>query len=226
MMTGAAAMAAGISLFILGYNAPATTLLSSGNQVETGSFDLIPATKMGGDVVEFFWYGCSHCMKLEQAMLNDSFYQKLQAVTLKDGTRPKFKKIPAVMNETWELHGRLYFALESFDMSDEGHYETMKAISRHQPSTLNAVENILADSIISGERFRNPTFTATPEMVMEYMMSAAADRKVKKANQLARKARITGVPTFMVNGEKRISLGSGNTYESTPRLILDLVTAE
>jgi len=68
------------------------------------------ATKI--EVVELFWYGCPHCYSLEP--LVDRWKAQRPADV-------KFVRMPAVLNKSWEVHARAYFAAEALGVLDKTH---------------------------------------------------------------------------------------------------------
>src|SRR5690242_4991311 len=59
------------------------------------------------EVIEFFWYGCPHCYRLESS-LNAWLKNKPADVV--------FKRIHAIPNEAWGMHAMIYYTLETMGL--------------------------------------------------------------------------------------------------------------
>jgi thiol:disulfide interchange protein DsbA len=65
------------------------------------------------EVLEIFWYGCPHCYTLEphiQAWLADGI-----------PAQAEFRRMPASLNRSWQIHARAYFTAEALGILDEFH---------------------------------------------------------------------------------------------------------
>ena len=70
----------------------------------------VPSSKI--EVVEMFWYGCPHCFKLEP-----------HAVVWKTKIPEDvvFHSMPAVLNPSWAMHARAYYAAEELELLKTSH---------------------------------------------------------------------------------------------------------
>lgn len=138
------------------------------------------------EVVELFWYGCPHCYALEPSV---------EAWQAKIPTYVKFVQMPAVLNKSWELHGRAYYAAKALKVLDQTHKDLFDALHKERRPlfTQDALAQFYAGYGVSEEDF-NKAFNSFP-------VSAQISR-VKKAQ---REYRATGVPLFIVNGKYKVS---------------------
>ncbi len=73
------------------------------------------------EVIEFFWYGCSHCSQLQPS---------LKAWLKNKPADVAFRSQPAAFDESWTQLGRTYFAIETIGALDTLHPEVFTAIHR------------------------------------------------------------------------------------------------
>ncbi len=156
------------------------------------------------EVVEIFWYGCSHCFSFEPQLHK-------WAATLADDV--DFWQSPAMWRENMVVHARAYFAAQQL-----GKLDTL-----HQPifDALNIDRNPLADEAAVGELFAKHGIS--DEEFKKAYHSFAVTSGVRLADQRARKYKITGTPEMVVNGKYRISArmagGTGQMLEVADFLI-------
>jgi len=58
------------------------------------------------EVIEFFWYGCPYCYRLQDP---------LEAWLARKPADIVFRRVPAMFRPSWVNHARLYLALETLD---------------------------------------------------------------------------------------------------------------
>lgn len=138
------------------------------------------------EVVELFWYGCPHCYVFEPAV--EAWASKIPADV-------NFVQMPAVLNKTWELHARAYYAAKTLGVLNETHRALFDAIHKErQPLfTQQALATFYTRYGVSEDDF-DKAFKSFP-------VSAQISRD-KKAQ---RDYRATGVPLIIVNGKYKVS---------------------
>jgi len=138
------------------------------------------------EVVELFWYGCPHCYVLEPAV--KGWKAQMPADV-------KFVQLPAVLNKSWELHARAYYAAKALNVLEQTHEALFDALHKERRPlfTQEALAGFYADYGVAEEDF-NKAFKSFP-------VSAQISR-VKKAQ---REYRATGVPLVIVNGKYKVS---------------------
>lgn len=139
-------------------------------------------TKGKVEVIEFFWYGCSHCYDFEPEL---SSWVKRQ---------PKgvvFKRVPVAFRDDFMPHSQLFYALEAMGKGDALNEKVMYAMHKENKRLLNETE--IADWVASQGINRN-TFLAT-------YRSFAVISKARAAKQMAEAYRIDGVPTIVMQGK-------------------------
>jgi thiol:disulfide interchange protein DsbA len=216
---GFAMIAVGISIMVI-----ASHVSTPSSPPVAQSFQSIPKIDTGADAVEFFWYGCTHCKTLEQALRDQQFHSKIHEVIRPDGSQASFQRIPATLNSLWTLHARLYYALDNLGMSDNGHFNTMQWIGSAMPKTTEQIYDVLYNEILPTEVKLNPSFSSTAREVTDLMFSTRVDGQIAAAERLAEQAGINGVPTFVVDGTKVLPLGQGLDYQTMGPAVLSLLS--
>jgi thiol:disulfide interchange protein DsbA len=146
-------------------------------------------TKNKIEIVEVFWYGCSHCFNFEPH-LNKWLAKKPDNVV--------FYRVPAVFNSAWALHARGFYTAKSLGLFTGGktafHEAFFNKIHKHKKrlKTKKSLQVFFTRFGISAEDFNN-TFD-----------SFAVNTKVNRAITLSKRYQIDGVPTLIINGKYRI----------------------
>jgi thiol:disulfide interchange protein DsbA len=134
------------------------------------------------EVIEFFWFGCSHCGKLEPLL--KPWVKNLPA----DVT---FKKVPAILGDSWAPGARLYYALEAMNLLDKLGDAVFDAML-NQRINLGS-ESILLDWIAAKGVDR--------KAFLDIYKSFAVDAKVRKAAEMSQEYGFGGVPAIVVGGK-------------------------
>jgi protein dithiol oxidoreductase (disulfide-forming) len=149
------------------------------------------------EVREFFWYGCPHCFELE-ASLHD-WVKTLPADV-------NFVRTPAVMNKSWELHGKAYFAAKAMGVEDTLHEVLFNAIHKDHRKLSEPAEigDLVAEHGVDAKQFK------------AMMESFTVHTEIARADAAARAYRLSGVPTIIVNGKYVVD---GLKAKGYPRLL-------
>ena len=138
------------------------------------------------EVLEFFFYGCSHCFNLHPAM---SAWEK---------TMPKdveLTYVPAIFRESWEPMARTFYALESLGQLHQLHD------ALYQAWNVNSVDLSDEAKILD---FVAPRGVDRAKFSAAYN-SFSMQSRVTRAKQMIRSYGITGTPTLVVDGKYLIS---------------------
>ena len=166
--------------------AAATLMLSLGAAAQVPYERLQPPQPTEGngkiEVIEFFWYGCPHCYRLEPS-LNAWLKNKPADVV--------FKRVHAIPNEAWGRHAVIYYALEAMGKLDTMHDKVFDAIHKDQKNLLNP-------------KIREEWLKANgidPAQFAEVEKSFGVMSKVKRAAQMTQEYKVDGVPRIIVDGK-------------------------
>ena len=139
-----------------------------------------PAGKV--DVIEFFWYNCSHCNEFEPNFAN---WVK---------TAPKnvnVQRVPVAFNATFAPQQKLYYALEGMGKVDELHARIFRAV-HVEGQKLSKEDAILAwmakQPGVDMAKFK------------EIYNSFSVSNQVRRATQLQEAYGVEGVPSMGVAG--------------------------
>ncbi|BAN35384.1 thiol:disulfide interchange protein DsbA [Sulfuricella denitrificans skB26] len=166
-------------------------------------------TKADGkiEVIEFFWYDCSHC---------NAMAPLIEPWAKRHRNSIDFKRIPVARNEGAILQQQLYYALESLGKVEELHIQIFNAI-HDEWIPLKTMEQ-MADFLEKQGVGRNNFLKA--------INSAAVMKKVQRAQQLTAAYRVDSVPTIVVNGQyvTSASMIGGNQADVLP--VVDYLVAK
>lgn len=138
-------------------------------------------TKGKVEVLEFFWYGCPHCYRLEPEL--NAWAKKLPKDVV-------LRRIPATLNANWEPLTRAYYALEAVGLTTKLHAKVFDAIHA-DGLNLNKPEALFDWAAKQG---------ADRAKLAQAYDSFSVNTKVMHSRQVAQEYKLTGVPAFAVNG--------------------------
>lgn len=138
------------------------------------------------EVIEFFTYSCPHCFQFEP-MVENWKEQKSEDVV--------FRRVPALSRDLWRLHGRAFYTAKVMGVLDEIHRDFFRAIhvNNNMLDSREAIREFFVDHGVDGGKF-DDTFE-----------SFTVETRLRRADTLARRYKIRGTPTVIVNGKYYIS---------------------
>ena len=156
------------------------------------------------EVVEFFWYGCSHCFDLEP------FLKKWTARLPKD---VEFRRIPAIPTERWMPNARTFYTLEAMGLLDKLHGEVFDAIHIDRVNINDEKIQLewMAKKGVDRSKFN------------EAWKSFSVQSKTKRAVQLTQSFDVTGVPTLVVDGKYTTSVAMAGSPEGLMKTLDELI---
>lgn len=192
---------------------PGESLASTQDQIEEGrEFRRVlpaqPTSVQPGqvEVLEFFWYGCPHCYRAEKHV-QDWLATKPENVV--------FRRVPATLSRGWVSMARAYYAAEQLDVLDTMH-DALFAAFHVQPQMLGSEERLAAyfkeKAGVDESAFRNA------------FNSPAVSSKVQHADLLARRYRVSGVPSMVVNGKFQTDPEQARGYDAMIKTV-DILAA-
>jgi protein dithiol oxidoreductase (disulfide-forming) len=135
------------------------------------------------EVVEVFWYGCSHCFELDPAI--ESWRKKGKPAYV------EFTRVPGMWNDTLRIHARLFYATEALGKLEELHSAIFREIHVNK-NPLTTVDQMQAFFRQHG---------VNPEEFQKAFSSFGVESKLQRADFLNRRFGISQVPTVIVNGK-------------------------
>ncbi|CAN5891371.1 thiol:disulfide interchange protein DsbA/DsbL [soil metagenome] len=184
---------------------------NAGYQVGKHYEEIVPAQPVATDgkieVIEVFWYGCSHCYDFEPY---------INAWAASKAPDVEFRRIPAAFNKTWRVHAKAYYAAEALGVVDKIHAPFFKALheSKRRLDDEASLAEFFAENGVSKEAFT------------EAFSSFAVDAKVQQALQSVKQYGIDGVPKVVINGKFRTPGEVGTSFSEMPKVIEFLIDKE
>jgi protein dithiol oxidoreductase (disulfide-forming) len=156
------------------------------------------------EVIEFFWYGCPYCFRL-QAPLESWLRRKPADVVL--------LRVPAIFRESWVPHARLYYTLEILGEVERLHqavYDSLH-VDRENLTTADATADWAARRGIERERW------------LRAYHSPEVDRGIERSWSHTRRYAIQGTPSLVVDGRYLTSSGMSETVAGVIPILEDLI---
>lgn len=160
-----------------------------------------PAVPDKLEVVELFWYGCSHCYNLEPTV-SEWLKHKPDNVV--------FVRIPVAFGANWEPGARAYYAAEALGVLDKIHQPLFDAIHREKRK-LNTEDELAAFFAEHG---------VDQSAFHKAYQSFQTETQLRRGNQMAQRYGVRGVPAVIVNGQYDIR--SSRMFEVVDFLLVQL----
>ena len=156
------------------------------------------------EVVEFFWYGCPHCYRLEPYI--EAWLKKLPPDV-------EFRRIPAVFNQRWAHDAAIYYTLEAMGLVEKLHRPLFDAIHNDSLRTDNeaAMTQWLQKRGVDPKKF------------MDTMKSFGVQSKTRRAAQQSVAYKIDGTPAMAVHGRYTVSADQGRSQQGMLEAVDNLV---
>ena len=140
------------------------------------------------EVLEAFWYGCSHCFRFEP-LISDYEANAPEYVD--------FVRFPAMWNGLMKVHGQAFYTAEALEALDVMHEPIFNAINLQGNRLAN--ENQLAD-LFAEHGIDRDEFSAA-------FNSFSVRTKVNQAESRMEDYQIRSTPNMVVNGKYLITTG-------------------
>jgi thiol:disulfide interchange protein DsbA len=134
------------------------------------------------EVLEFFFYGCSHCFKLHP------FISEWEKKMPKDA---ELTYVPTIFRDSWEPMSRTFYALEALGKQKALHDELFDAwnVKGMDLSDEAKVVDFVAQHGVDRKKFSDA------------YNSFSMQSKVMRSKQMAQSYNIRGTPTLVVDGK-------------------------
>ena len=140
------------------------------------------------EVIEAFWYGCSHCFRFEP-LIADWEENKPDYVD--------FSRFPALWNGLMKVHAQVFYAAEALDSVDILHEQIFNAI--------NVERNMLQNEEQIGELFAQHGISQSD--FDSAFNSFSVRTKVNQAEKRMGDYGIRSTPNMIVNGKYLVATG-------------------
>lgn len=136
------------------------------------------------EVMEIFWYGCSHCYQMEAPL--HAWVKKLPSDVY-------FKRIPGLPNPSWAPMAKTFYAMETLGVSEKLHSKLFEAI--HKTKTLNPTDEKAAIDWITAQSGMDKL------KVEQAFKSFTINTNLNRAAQVFKSSGATGVPSLVIDGK-------------------------
>ncbi|MEQ8313539.1 MAG: thiol:disulfide interchange protein DsbA/DsbL [Gammaproteobacteria bacterium] len=140
------------------------------------------------EVIEAFWYGCSHCFRFEPLI-----------IAWEDGLAEDvdFNRFPAMWNPLMKIHGQIYYTAEALDAVEEMHQVVYDAINIQGNRMHN--EKVIGDLFVEHGISRDDFEAA--------FNSFSVRSRVNQAEKRMQDYQIRSTPNMVVNGKYLVTTG-------------------
>ena len=159
------------------------------------------------EVAEFFMYSCIHCYNFEP-FVQDWVSSKPSYVN--------FVRVPTVWNPLVRLHAQAFYAAEALGKGEEMHGPFFREM--HVNGNYLDSEDAMADFF--------EDFGVSDADARGALNSFAVHAKVQRADELARRYRVTSTPSIVVNGKYLTNATMAGGYPALLELINELAASE
>lgn len=152
------------------------------------------------EVLEFFFYGCSHCARLHPPL------------TVWEKTMPKdvaLTFVPTIFRDSWEPMARTFYALESMGQREKLH----DALFRAWTDNVDLSDEEKITAFVAQHGVDKAKFSAAYN-------SFSMQSKVTRAKQMVRSYAVNGTPTLVVDGKYLIT---GLQPDETIRVLNEVI---
>jgi len=156
------------------------------------------------EVVEVFWYGCSHCFRFEP--LIENWEASIPADV-------NFVRFPGMWNDLMKIHAQAYFTAEALGKVKELHGPMFEAIN-------------VQGNRLQNEQQLSALFTqhgVTAEEFSTAFNSFAVRTKVNQAEAKMREYQVRSTPNMIVNGKYLISTGEAVPTQQEMLQVVDFL---
>jgi thiol:disulfide interchange protein DsbA len=159
------------------------------------------------EVVELFWYGCSHCFQFEPLLA------KWEPALARD---VDFHRSPAMWNKLMAVHAQAFYAAEALGVLNKLNQPLFEALNV-QRKRLESEDEIAELFVANG---------VTDADFRKAFNSFGVQSKVKQADARQRSYKTTGTPEMIVNGKFRVSARLAGSPESMLKVVDFLIAKE
>lgn len=166
------------------------------------------------EVIEIFWYGCSHCYTL------DPFLERWK----KNGkpAHVEFVRVPVTWNANATLHARLFYTLQALKQDERLHTKVFDTIFRQGNSLIGRDEAATLEIMVDWARKNG----VQEKAFRDAWNSMWVATKLRQADDIVRRYRAEGTPFMAVNGRYATDLGMAGGVPQMLELINALANAE
>lgn len=168
------------------------------------------------EVLEFFWYACPHCYALEP---------QVEAWLKSKPANVTFKRVPVLWSPGHRSLARLYYTLEALGKINDMHPAVFKEIHANGDPLIGADPENYGEAERVQRAFVKKFNISETDFTQTYN-SMSVNTALQHADTLVQRYRVSGVPTFVVNGKYIADVGSAGGPDKLLALVSDLAASE
>lgn len=159
------------------------------------------------EVVEIFFYGCIHCYHYEPHLLKWLKHKPKNA---------EFYRMPVIFNQGQVPLAKAFYTAEKLGILDRIHEQLFDAINKENRNIFDAdaIKAFFIEQGVDGDEFSR------------VFNSMEINIKVKQAQAMVRKYRITGVPSVVINGKYLTGPSFAESYNNLETVMNKLIARE
>jgi protein dithiol oxidoreductase (disulfide-forming) len=165
------------------------------------------------EVVEVFWYGCSHCYALDPYLES---WNKNKAAYV------EFVRVPVMWGPGHKAHARLFYTLQALGREADLHTKIFDTIQRGGNMLAANDEKQSFNMQLAWAKANGISEADFTREYNGFFVTTALQR----AEQLTRRYRVEGVPLMIVNGKYSADVGSAGGQSQLIALLNDLAASE
>lgn len=156
------------------------------------------------EVLEAFWYGCSHCFRFEPLLAN---WEANKAADV------DFVHFPAMWNGLMKIHAQVFYTAEALNKLDVLHEPVFNAINieGNRLQTEAAIGDLFAQHGIAKADFESA------------FNSFSVRTKVNQAEKRMQDYQIRSTPNMIVNGKYLVTTGEAVTTQEEMLQVVDFL---
>jgi len=159
-------------------------------------------------VVEVFWYGCSHCYALDPFL--ESWKKNKPAYI-------DFVRVPVMWGPVHQGHARLFYTLQALGKLDQLHTQVFDEIHQRN-NMLVSLKNDPAETRSIQLAFAKAHGISEKDFLQAYD-SMGVDLNLKRAQDFTNRYSVEGVPLIIVNGRYETDVGMAGGQSQLIKLI-------
>ncbi|MDP6969363.1 MAG: thiol:disulfide interchange protein DsbA/DsbL [Gammaproteobacteria bacterium] len=158
-------------------------------------------------VNEFFGYSCPHC---------NTFAPALHAWSEQQAEGVRLVEVPVVFGRSWENYAKAYYISLQLGILEQTHHAMFNAVhvQKRRILTKTALQKFFAEQGVNEADFE------------QAYNSFDLKNKLRQGNRLAARAKITGVPSLLVNGKYMVNATMAGSQEGMLAVVDYLIAKE
>lgn len=169
-------------LFVITISASASAQVSPGKDYRVIKPPQPTESGKRVEVLEFFWYACPHCNNLQPP---------LKAWLAHKPADVEFRRVPAVLDNSWLPLTFAYYAIDAMGMTDQLHHDVFAAI--HQQKIRLSDQSVLFDWVAK----RGVDRQKFSDTYHSFGVKSRGQRSV----EMTRNYDVSGTPALAVDGK-------------------------